>query len=431
MVKVLLFTILLLLLTGINRVNSQVLAIGQKCPDIELSGLINHPIPNCKISDFKGKLVLIDFWNQACIPCIQAFPKLDSLQKQFKDDIQIVLVNKESKDSTDKFFRKHKMIKMPNLLMVTGDKDLIRLFPAEGYPYSVWLDSNAVVIHYSAVHSISENNIRMYLTGSALKIRNPTIVKKASYEEINNTEYYSKIFHCNDSIDNGSSEIEFIRNNTMVRMSSTCLSIVELYKKAYREYGKYNFNTRYNLIIKVRDSAKYLFPNNPDNIDYWFKNNSFSYDLILPISKKNIRYKIMQQDLERYFDVKASLLQMDTKSLILVRKQGSNKLKTKGGNPIEKFMLSSLEESSTDSNFHLINQPFETFYWILKSRIEYFFPFSNQTGYVGNIDISIPVRALYPLNIPILKKELNKYGLDLIYKLKKTPVLVLEEKDNQ
>src|SRR5258705_3241888 len=99
---------------------SQELTIGDVCPDVRLVNYANNKIKSFTLSDFKSKLIIIDFWGTGCTSCIKAFPKIDSLQKKFQDKIQFILVNKESADSTRGFFLKRKKIKDPDVPMVMG-----------------------------------------------------------------------------------------------------------------------------------------------------------------------------------------------------------------------------------------------------------------------------------------------------------------------
>src|SRR3977135_207668 len=52
------------------------LSVGDKVPEIEFQ-MLNYSSPVAKLSDFKGKLLLLDFWATWCGPCIGSFPKLD------------------------------------------------------------------------------------------------------------------------------------------------------------------------------------------------------------------------------------------------------------------------------------------------------------------------------------------------------------------
>ena len=50
-------------------------------------------------ADFKGKVVLIDFWETWCGPCLQVFPAMDSLQNEYPDDFVVVAVNLNNSDT--------------------------------------------------------------------------------------------------------------------------------------------------------------------------------------------------------------------------------------------------------------------------------------------------------------------------------------------
>src|SRR5690606_24047298 len=46
-----------------------------------------------KISDLKGKVVLLDFWYRGCFPCLKATPDLIKLQEEFKEILVIIGIN--------------------------------------------------------------------------------------------------------------------------------------------------------------------------------------------------------------------------------------------------------------------------------------------------------------------------------------------------
>lgn len=64
------------------------LKIGDRVPEIIISKIIGDSKPDAKISDFKDKLLILDFWDTFCGSCIEALPKLDSLQQKFGNKIK-------------------------------------------------------------------------------------------------------------------------------------------------------------------------------------------------------------------------------------------------------------------------------------------------------------------------------------------------------
>src|SRR3954466_8754499 len=69
------------------------LKIGDTVPDIAINNIINYPTKIAKISDFKGKLLILDFWATWCSPCVGMIPKMEALQKQFNDKLQFLPVS--------------------------------------------------------------------------------------------------------------------------------------------------------------------------------------------------------------------------------------------------------------------------------------------------------------------------------------------------
>lgn len=70
--------------------NMDGLKVGAKAPDFELKTLAGETV---KLSDFKGKKVMLNFWATWCPPCKAEMPAMEQLHKELGDEVVILAVN--------------------------------------------------------------------------------------------------------------------------------------------------------------------------------------------------------------------------------------------------------------------------------------------------------------------------------------------------
>lgn len=405
---------------------------GDVMPQLHLENVLNYKSPSLSFADFKDKYIILDFWNHSCIPCIAALPKLDSLQRRFDDAIQIVLVNKESSDSTLRFFAKHKKWKMPQLPFITGDRQLHDLFPAEGYPYHVWINKQGIISNISGGYNTTAEHIADFITGKDIALKNPTHKKDMIENYLNEKRlkylYTSSIISlCSDYWDPGSVNGESLRNGSLIRLARNCSSVLELFRSAFAENGKYNFYADYSLLFDVKDTYPYILPSDKNKYDDWFQKHAYSYELILPATKAADRFKIMQEDLQRHFNLKAEVKMKKVQSVVLRRLYFPVRDPAEQQNKNETFIFESDKE---EAFYHFLNYPMEKLADQIMVWTSYSYPFFNECRDTGRIDISIREKSIDPLNIDCLVEDLQKQGLTITLEEREIPVLYISEKKN-
>jgi hypothetical protein len=150
---------------------------------------------------------------------------------------------------------------------------------------------------------------------------------------------------------------------------------------------------------------------------------------MVPVSKKDQAYKIMQQDLDRYFDMDAKVEKRRIPGFALIKVDAEKKIGS-GENPIgNEPVMDFYDVTSQDSIIHIVNMPFQYFVRLLNSWISYFFPLSINLDYSGNISLDIRNKiSLNPFNPDELNKDLRKANLRLEAKETDVDVLVVREK---
>lgn len=104
----------------------------------------NHKGEKVSLSDFKGKYVLLDFWNIHCGPCIKQIPFLKKYEEEFKDlNLEVVSIScdgQEEKEQWRKFVIKREMSGHQLIMDKGRDSKILSDYAIGGFPTFVLID---------------------------------------------------------------------------------------------------------------------------------------------------------------------------------------------------------------------------------------------------------------------------------------------------
>lgn len=119
------------------------LAVGKPAPDFSLADLNDKPY---RLSDFRGKVVFLNFWATWCKPCREEMPSMEILNKNFEKDGLVILAVSIDRVTTTKDippFVKGMNLSFPVLIDSWGKTD--KPYKRMGVPETFIIDQQGII----------------------------------------------------------------------------------------------------------------------------------------------------------------------------------------------------------------------------------------------------------------------------------------------
>ncbi|MGH7238529.1 MAG: TlpA family protein disulfide reductase, partial [Candidatus Saccharimonadales bacterium] len=301
--------------------------IGKPCPDVEIAHIINFPATHCRISDFKGKVLILDFYTTRCLGCIASFPKYDSLQREFGDKIQVLLCTTASAKEVRSLFARVEALRKIHLASVVSDTVLSGIFKHRTVPHLVLIDQSGLV--RAVTYGVERKDIKALLAGRPVHLlvkrdggpsfdpEDPQLISDYQYYH-RDDHFYFYSYIAPLAVPTSSGEgVEKDKDGNITRTTFQG-SIQQLFRIAYDKTDEYN-STRVLLDFKKASSFR--------TVDQDSGINCYTYDLIMHPGWSPARaYKYMQRQFDAFFNVSSSEKKKRVKCFILRRVDASKPL---------------------------------------------------------------------------------------------------------
>ena len=406
--------------------------IGEPIPPIKLTNVHYYSQNTFDPREIKGKWIILDFWSKYCTSCVQAFPKINQLQNEFKDNIQFLLIGKNDKkysSDIEKIFDRYQKVLGLNL-PVAYDTMLFKQFGVEGVPHVVIIDPGMNVYAITSSDFFSKENIKALIENEKPKFRrvygvfdeNPNKRWKYLVDENelkSNDLFYRSVLSANKGESTEWYDIESTAKDGFCQVVG--VDLFKLYNLAYlgvidlksaqpslplrKDYYSYP-------VLEMKNSSAF-HSNSMNNIGF------FNYSLIVLKKKatKTLLMDLMQRDLKNYFGYEVSIEKRKMPYWRLTStEEAKQQLKTKSAKTDYTAGLTGIEGKKISTDFVLL--------WIEDHNGDELIPFVNETNIKGSIDINF---SAVMTNMEDVRKELRKNGLILEKTMKEMKVLVIRD----
>jgi thiol-disulfide isomerase/thioredoxin len=423
--------------------------VGKPCPELLINNIDFYSKKKVALKDFKGKWLILDFWDKYCSSCITSFPHISAEQIELGDSAQFLMI--AFKDfpakNRDLFSKYHKALNLsvPSAFI---DSTMYWSWVPGGLPYTIVVDPKGIV--RAMTNKVSLNTLKDLMAG-----RNPWISdgsfsgyqRKAEIQKKYDRKIPFGIFGNGTSGNNfmyrsflcrwepgmptfwdsrmAHDETEINLYNNRGRFELVQLDLSGLYRAAFTgvfqlEYGNLVGEFWPQPILEVKDSS--VFKRN-----FQGQINLFCYSLTVSPEKATKEYMmgVMQNDLKNYFGFNAHI---ESRKMPYWRLIATDKARSTLKSKSEGELKATIRGKEVWMGADYKNCPIERFV----NTVELYTGFSpdsdppivDETGIRGNIDISV---RWFKSDLKSVKKTLQENGLDLVEGQKEMKVLIIRD----
>ncbi|MCW8312058.1 TlpA family protein disulfide reductase [Sphingobacterium sp. InxBP1] len=370
--------------------------------------VLNYNSTKVNLNVFKDKIIILDFFDTYCVSCIEGMPKLQEMQQQMQDKVQVFMVTWQSKEVIEKFYRnngflKEKKVKLPTIV---SDVKFKKLFPHQGVPHTV-------LIYKGKVQAITyPDYIKPKFINELWENGKISLPVKDDYraDHINSTVGVDGVKgsvlltgYQEGLQEKGGLSITLDTTSGMYTCYFNNVGILRAYIAMYSYMAKPQFLINDQRIQwKVADKSKYEYKENSGGQHIWLNEHGMCYKRT---SYRKMELpelaKVVVQDLNSLLGLKV-YWGKEAKDCLVIRK------------------LDKIDATLTKPTNGQVMESLSVLTFLMDYSGEY--PIVvDESGYTSPIEISTYT------GVDELNKQLNAYGLEIVRAKREVDVLVVEE----
>lgn len=362
------------------------------------------------LNDYRGKLIILDFWATWCGSCIAAMPATHQLADEFKQQVQIIPVTYEGVEKVTAFLKSNRIMSELKICSVVGDSALRFAFPHRILPHYVWISQDGKLELTTSSDQVNRKNILSVLKKNPesirpkvdLDVKGPVFLRDellAGQNLLHYSVFFKGRYDGLGSIQKDQKSASgIVIGKTMANMPLGRMYI-QVAKQLFSSLNDVFADNRLIVNVKYPEQLmrNYSKPSSafPDS-DY------YTYSVRVPESETNRLYSYILDDLNRYSSYFGKVEKKREKCLVL-RLKDSTLLMPKSRQR-ENTLFSDDRAAGC-----LKNYPVSALTALLNYHKRIRLPVLDETGYRGNVDLCLPS----DFSLRGLRTELGRFGLEL------------------
>lgn len=392
--------VLVCFLMSFSAFSQQADLIGKKVPSVHFKSILQHSEKQADIADFKGKVVILEFWETWCSPCIKALEHLDKIQSTFPESVQVISITSASEQRIKTFLEK---VELDIPIVIDSEKKLWKSFPHRVIPHTILIDEQGIVRAITQPSSITKAVIQDILDGKEIDLPIKEEVLEFNYAEPlsgNREVDYELVV---TSYQKGLSSLSYSPGKGFY--ADRRILVVNLAPRSLFEVA-FDFPTTITTDIEVESPEALV----------WSKKTAIAIDLIVSSDNKNqlkTRFKEVLDSLYQY-DVRVEKRKKTVQILELAPNSESQLVPSTG---------KTRRISSSGKGLNMQNGTVKDIVSFIQDQLHV--PVVDETGLADRYNLEI---AWYPEDIERIKDELLKSGLVLKEGERVIDVLVIRDR---
>ncbi len=414
-----------------ETLDSALFAVGKPLPVKKLTPVFDFTEKEMVFQGKRKKGLILDFWAQGCLSCVESFPETNALYKQYKDRVDFLLIGRENA-KIKSIYAKYKR-KLALDLPYAFDSGIFKTLGIWQVPRIVFINSDGIVGAIGTSLDLDSANLDAFINRKPIRIH-------FSEEEPAPFDYNKPLFVQGNG---GGKDSDFLFRSLLTGyipnvnpIGPPCIKqqycrnqvmacnfpLGMLYDLAYGDtilhtpqavdtssFGKYWIRP----VLELEDSSLFDY-------DFLQHKNLFSYNTTLPPAKAGslLLQTCMQADLKHYFGYAVTVETRLMPCWKLVASVAARKrLVSKGGKP-------QFPEFIESAGFTMINTPVKTLISQIWPYHQLEPPILDETGISQNIDLTLDCLMT---DWKDLIRELNQHGLNLMPSKAMVKVIVIRD----